>query len=138
MDHTDMSLLESGRIRNYFGLQSEAEKSVDPRIISLLGFFKELYYRRQEMFKKMFPAELYEESVELFKKFGYLLNEVKSNREVRTLQRSLSLGSPRARDDSELKLERFKVRTVNADGPVQQAGQGGQGDNNKTKGGASK
>ncbi|KAJ0100838.1 hypothetical protein Patl1_05934 [Pistacia atlantica] len=67
-----------------------------------------------------------------FKKIDELLSQVKSHnqmRGVRTMQRSLSVGSPRSRaidgDKSPLRLDRFKIRTVVLDGGGQGSGQDG-------------
>ena len=60
---------------------------------------------------------------------------------VRSIQRSLSIGSPRTPpikkgDELKLKLERFKMRTININGSVDQHDQagnhGGQGANTKS------
>ncbi|MED6216932.1 hypothetical protein PIB30_012660 [Stylosanthes scabra] len=140
-DH-DQHLLQSGLLKtnygdmcdNYFGFQTEAGKSVDPRIMRLLEFIRELYIRRRETFKKMVPERLHEDLVELFKRITTLLTGANKSMRAdgrRTLQRSLSAGS------SQLKLDRFRVRYVDAGGgggggsggDVQSTSQGGQGDN---------
>ncbi|KAK7268429.1 hypothetical protein RIF29_21127 [Crotalaria pallida] len=120
-DH-DQHLFQSGLLKtsfwdNYYRFQTKAGKSAETRILMLLEFFRELYHRRGEIFRKMVPDDgLHEEFVELFKRISSsLLNTAKSKREERTLQRSLSAGS-------ELKLDRFKVKTVSV---------GGQGDKTK-------
>ncbi|KAK9283511.1 hypothetical protein L1049_011757 [Liquidambar formosana] len=100
----------------------------DPRLHVVLEFFKELYVERRELFKKFFPR-LQDEFVVWFKKFVNTDDRVK----FQTMQRSLSLGSPRMPsrqgDESPLRLERFKVRTIiRGGGGVQQDGQGGQAD----------
>ncbi|XP_040991501.1 uncharacterized protein LOC121238614 [Juglans microcarpa x Juglans regia] len=150
----DMSLLESGLYGNkygdmvddYYRFEAEAGKSVDPRLLSLLEFFRELYVRRQELFKKIFPG-LHDEFVELSKKIrGVVVAQVEgrgTRRPVATLQRSLSVGSPRTPSNKAgelpLRLERFKVRelTLEGDVPVQGAPQGGNGSGGG-QGGASK
>uniref|UniRef100_A0A5B7BQT9 Uncharacterized protein n=1 Tax=Davidia involucrata TaxID=16924 RepID=A0A5B7BQT9_DAVIN len=100
-------------------------KSVDPRLLNLLEFFRELYIERGEFFKKIFPG-LHDEFVDVFKKIGGMLAR-KEGMKVQTMQRSLSLGSPstpkHGDDDSTLRLQWFKVRTLDISGVG--AGQGG-------------
>ncbi|GMY23185.1 hypothetical protein FCV25MIE_18426 [Fagus crenata] len=116
--------------------QKAAGKGIDPRLLTLLEFFRQLYVRRQEVFKKSIP-DLHNEFSELFKKDGAKLSQVKSGRmKVQTVQRSLSVGSPRELSQDDLKLERFKVKTINLGGEVKQGGNGGKDD--KTKGGGNK
>ncbi|KAA8534520.1 hypothetical protein F0562_032037 [Nyssa sinensis] len=101
-------------------------KPVDPRLLRLLKFFRELCTERREFFKKIFPG-LHDEFEDVFKKIDGIKARKKGMR-VQTMQRSLSLGSPRTPkhgDDSTLRLERFRVRTLDLSG----VGQGGdQGD----------
>ncbi|KAJ6892575.1 hypothetical protein NC651_025699 [Populus alba x Populus x berolinensis] len=95
----------------------------------LLEFFRELFIRRREVFKKLFP-ELHDEFLGVFKKMGNINLSIEKPGQVKTraLQRSLSVGSPRIPSrnggESPLRLERFKVRTVIPGG-------GGQGDTDK-------
>ncbi|XP_022748093.1 uncharacterized protein LOC111297719 [Durio zibethinus] len=153
-DDDDLSLLESGLYRrsysdmgdNHHRIEEWAKRlgtSFDPRLLVLLEFFREFYVRRQELLKKIFPR-LQNEFIELFKKFGRVLAQVKSNQvKVKTMQRSLSLGSPttpsKKGDESPLRLDRFRIRTVNI-GDVQggQGGQGGQGSQSVDKPAGSK
>ena len=141
--YNDMSLLESGLLKtnigdmdeNCFTFQDKLGKPIDPRLLSVLEYFRELFVRREEVFKKIFPAGLQEEIVELLKKFGTIVSKVKSEKmKVRTLQRSLSIDSPRTpfRKGGELplKLEYFKVKTVVLDG-CGQGQQGSQGSQSK-------
>ncbi|XP_017984529.1 PREDICTED: uncharacterized protein LOC18586776 [Theobroma cacao] len=151
----DLSLLERGLYRrtysdmgdNHHRIQESAKrlgKSFDPRVLVLLEFFGEFYVRSQELLKQIFPG-LRNEFIEFFKKVGTVLAKVKSNQvKVKTMQRSLSLGSPlmpsKKEDESSLRLERFKIRTVNI-GDVQEGGQssqGGQGGQGGTKPAGSK
>lgn len=137
----DMSQLESCLLRrnysdvggNYYRFQSNVGKSVDPRFLALVEFFRELYFRRLELFKKIFPGSPDKFLAEMPKKWNLVLSQVKSDQttRVRTMQRSLSIGSPREfkRDGSEMRLERFKVRTIDVDDDVEQ---------DKTKSGGSK
>ncbi|XP_023921886.2 uncharacterized protein LOC112033332 [Quercus suber] len=140
--YNDMSLLESGLLQknigdmdeNYCTFQDKLGKPIDPRFLSVLQYFKELFVRREEVFKKIFPAGLQEEIVELLKKFGTIVSKVKSEKmKFRSLQRSLSIDSPRtpSRKGGEvpLKLEYFKVKTVVLDGSGQ--GQGNHGSQSK-------
>lgn len=143
----DMSLLESGLLRrnfsdigeNYYRFQSKAGKSVDPRLLALVEFFRELYFRRLELFKKIFPGGHDDKFLEVPKKLGLIFAKVKPDqtKAVRTMQRSLSIGSPRdfKGSESEMRLERFKVRTIDVDdGGGVQGGQGGQGNEIKSNG----
>ena len=128
----DMSLLESGLLRrnysdvggNYYRVRSNVggntNKLVDPRLLAFIEFFKELYLRRPELFKKIFLGHLHDKFLaEMPKKLDLVLSRVKSDQttRVQTMQRSLSIGSPREfkRDESEMRLERFKVRTIDVD-----------------------
>jgi hypothetical protein len=105
-----------------------AGKAVDPRLLTVLEFFRQLYVRRQEVFATSFP-DLRREFDELFKKHGAKLSQAKSGRvKVKTIQRSLSVGSSREISGDDLKLERFKVKTVVVGGDVKQGGKGGQDD----------
>jgi hypothetical protein len=139
----DMQLLESGLFRkqygdyyvggdDYFRFQGKDGKSVDPRLLSLLEFFRELFVRRRELFKKIFPG-LHDEFVEVSKKVGGVVAHVQENRRraPMTVQRSLSVGSPRTpsgkRGEPPLRLERFKVRTVTLAAGVGQGGKSGGG-----------
>ncbi|KAL0007909.1 hypothetical protein SO802_009411 [Lithocarpus litseifolius] len=134
----DMSIFESGLYQqqydyygdnmymganNYYGFEP---KPVDPRLLSLLKFSRELYVRRKELCKKSFP-KLHDEFVELSKKCGGVVPQVQiphlqvnRMRSTPTLQRSLSVGSPRTPSnrggESDLRLEWFRVRTLNVDG----------------------
>lgn len=103
-------------------------KSIDPRLATMFEYFQELYFLKHELFRRVFPGIRDEVSDNFFKKLGVLTSQVrKSNdendksREGKTLQRSLSLGSPHNRSieggvESTLRLERFKVRTVVLEG----------------------
>ncbi|KAE8038757.1 hypothetical protein FH972_011234 [Carpinus fangiana] len=140
--HNDMSLLESGLLQgnmndmgdNYYRFQAEHGEPVDPRLLSLLVYFRELFVESEQVFKKIFPG-LHDEISELLQKFGSAISQVKSDQmRVRTMQRSLSIGSPRTlcRDGdldspSTSRLEYFKVRTVRINGGGQQGGQGSGG-----------
>ncbi|XVE68620.1 hypothetical protein DITRI_Ditri09bG0083100 [Diplodiscus trichospermus] len=143
-DDDDLSLLESGLYRRSYSdmgddhhrIQERAKrlgKSFDPRLLVLLEFFREFYVRRKELLKKIFPG-LQNDFIEFFKKVGRLLDEFRSNQvKVKTMQRSLSLGSPptpsKEGDESPLRLDRFKIRTVNVYVQGGQGDQGGQGAN---------
>lgn len=151
-------LLESGILRNDFGnmfdddgyyydddddynygfhAKSEKKSSVDPRALRLLEFFRHLYYRRQETFKKMVPPGLHDDFEDLFNKIASFLTLAKSRRHKRTMPRSMSTGSCRTRAfggggaGSNLKLDRFKVRIVQPDNGTS----GGDNDNSDVKSG---
>ena len=108
---------------NYYEFQPKSEKPVDPRLLSLLKFFRELYVRRRELCKKSFPR-LHYEFVELSKKCVGVVPQVQvphlqvnRMRSTPTLQRSLSIGSPQTPpnrgEESDLRLDRFRIRTLN-------------------------
>lgn len=158
----DMSLLQSGLYRrrsyndlgeDHYRFQVLVGRSIDPRLLALLEFFRELYFRKRELFKKVFPG-LPGELVELSRKIGGVVDQVTdASTRGPTLQRSLSIGSPRAPSnvivESPASFELFKVRVrhdVVLDVGVQQGGdqggqgtdQGGQADDNTTSAGGSK
>ncbi|XP_030455751.1 uncharacterized protein LOC115676867 [Syzygium oleosum] len=148
----DSSLLESGLhgrkcINNKgggydnFKYRPKAGKSVDPQLLVVLEFFRELYVRRRDLFKKLFP-KLHDEFAEFSERLEDFLFREEKERPGDRLRRSLSVGSPRttSRDigggDLPLKLERFKVRTVDLDDDdPPPAGGGGQGGGQGGKGG---
>ncbi|GAA0163399.1 hypothetical protein LIER_39589 [Lithospermum erythrorhizon] len=112
-------------------------KRVDPRLLATLESFREFYVEKRELFKKIFP-EMYNEFVDVFKKLGDMMEknkEAASMEQSRTLDRSLSFGSPRASSrgieiDDDFVNEKFKVKppTViiggGSDGRGAQTGQG--------------
>ncbi|KAE8038758.1 hypothetical protein FH972_011235 [Carpinus fangiana] len=114
---SDDEEMETWEKYNYFRLHGEHGEPVDPRLLSLLVYFRELFAVAEEVFKKIFQR-LHDEISELLQKFGSAISRVKSDRmRVRTTQRSLSIGSPRTlcRDGdldspSTSRLEYFKVR----------------------------
>ncbi|KAB1225333.1 hypothetical protein CJ030_MR1G015653 [Morella rubra] len=111
-----------------------AGKDVDPRVLTLLEYFRQLYVRRREVFKTSFP-DLHDDFDELFRKQGSSLSQAQSGRmKVQPMKRSSSSGSTREIAAGDLKLQKFKVRTINLDGDTN--GKGGKDD--KTKGGGSK
>ncbi|KAJ0100836.1 hypothetical protein Patl1_05937 [Pistacia atlantica] len=130
--HDDFSLLENPKVGS--------GKSIDPRLVVLLEYFRKLYVRKGDLFKKTFPG-IHDEFVDFIKRIGTALSPVMKSdgkmRGVRTLQRSLSIGSPRSRaidvDESPLRLDRFKIRTVVLDGGGQGSSQDG-GQPSDTKG----
>lgn len=164
----DMSILESGLYKKSYdighsggnfhhhlhdddddedqsGAAAAAGKSndnIDPRLLMLLKYFREFYAREAELFKKVFPG-IHEEFAEAFRKIGAMLSQVKMQQSrVKTMQRSLSLGSHRTRGigggETPGRLQRFKVRTVVVDGGIGQgqgaaAGSGDQGGQGDTK-----
>lgn len=164
----DMSILESGLYKKSYdighsggnfhhhlhdddddedqsGAAAAAGKSndnIDPRLLMLLKYFREFYAREAELFKKVFPG-IRKEFAEAFRKIGAMLSQVKMQQSrVKTMQRSLSLGSHRTRGigggEPPGRLQRFKVRTVVVDDGVGQgqgaaAGSGDQGGQGDTK-----
>ncbi|KAK4797763.1 hypothetical protein SAY86_030089 [Trapa natans] len=118
--------------------------AIDPR---LLRSFKELYHRNRELFQRLFPKFRGETFAEFSQHFEDMCSEVrrgiscggksKTKRDDSVLQRSLSVGSPMVAsreiggDLEPLKIERFKVRTVDIDGPPRS----GSGQNGSKAGG---
>ncbi|GMN52721.1 hypothetical protein TIFTF001_021864 [Ficus carica] len=74
------------------------------RLLALMEFFRELYFRRRELLRKIFPQAVQDEP------------------RFTTMQRSLSLVSPRSSgvrdivEPNELRNEWIKVRTINTGG----------------------
>ncbi|KAL0322171.1 UNVERIFIED_CONTAM: hypothetical protein Scaly_2513500 [Sesamum calycinum] len=105
-------------------------KRVDPRLLTLLESFGEIYVERHDFFKKIFDGNTHEE---LFKKIGNALRKKKEIKKARSMPRSLSMRAIKRRGvDDEIdgfKVERFKVRTPN----VVVAGQGGTGQGGQTQ-----
>ena len=118
-----MVFLASSGDNNYYEFQPKSEKPVDPRLLSLLKFFRELYVRRRELCKKSFPR-LHYEFVELSKKCVGVVPQVQvphlqvnRMRSTPTLQRSLSIGSPQTPSNRggelDLRLDWFRIHTLN-------------------------
>lgn len=109
--------------------------AIDPR---LLGFFKELYHRNGESLERLFPKFHGDSFADFSRHFEAMCSEVKKGAAHRSkggdavLQRSLSVGSPGVTsrgiggDEEPLKIERFKVRTVDIDGAPPPSGGSGQ------------
>ncbi|PON56327.1 hypothetical protein PanWU01x14_181590 [Parasponia andersonii] len=154
----DMSLLESGLLGKYYGsydqtldedynyyysFESKLGKLSDPRLLAVVEFFRELYFRRRELFRKIFP-QLQAHFLVVLKKSGTKLWRVKSgSNQTRfaSMQRSLSLGSPGSPGirgvEPPLRNEWIKVKTINVGGGVGGSSSGGQG-GSETKSGGSK
>lgn len=138
-DFDDMSPLETGVFKKTHSdkYQTKGGKSIDPRLATVLEYFKELYDLQRDLFRNIFPG-IHEEFSEFLKKLGVVISHHVNTDDghhkidVKTMQRSLSVGSPRSRsvegDQSGLKLERFKIKTVSPKG-------GGQGDDSGGDGG---
>ncbi|CAN4126470.1 unnamed protein product [Withania somnifera] len=95
-------------------------KKVDPRLIMLLNFFRDLYMKRGEFFKKVFPFH-HEDFIPIFKKIGVVFSNNKEYQEkkfkIDSLKRSQSdnsLNKSRGIDESRLKLKKFNVKTSKA------------------------
>ncbi|XP_034705178.1 uncharacterized protein LOC117929084 [Vitis riparia] len=100
----------------------------DPRLLMLLDNLRQLYTEKRELFKNIFP-ELDDNFVESFKKIRSTLLQLKTDRlKVQTLQRSLSVDSPRTPsrkgDEYPLRLDRFKVKTLDVNVGAGQDGKG--------------
>ncbi|KAI3423032.1 uncharacterized protein J3R85_011315 [Psidium guajava] len=116
----------------YYGHRPcDGDQSIDPWLLALMEDLKELYVRRRHRFQQFFPR-LHDE---VERKLKDALRS-KRTREVRSFQRSLSVGSPRLPgrdgglgDEPELRLDRFKVRMVDLEDDVEGGGcpQGGAG-----------
>nr|GMD57281.1 Nuclear valosin-containing protein [Ipomoea batatas]GMD59285.1 Nuclear valosin-containing protein [Ipomoea batatas] len=81
-------------------------KRLDPRLLTLLESFRDVFDKREDFFKKIFPG-IYEEFKDVFGKFAMIKGQ-KREMKTRALERSSSLGSARG-----LRLERFRVKTPN-------------------------
>lgn len=111
-------------------------KKVDPRLIILLDFFRDLYMKRGEFFKKIFPF-YHEDFIPIFEKIGVVFSNNKDHQEkkfkINSFKRSPSDNSlNKSRgvdiDQSQLKLEKFKVKTpevISGGGGGGGEGQGG-------------
>ncbi|WMV53535.1 hypothetical protein MTR67_046920 [Solanum verrucosum] len=108
-------------------------KKVDPRLIMLLDFFRDIYMKRGEFFKKIFPFH-HEDFIPIFEKIGVVFSNNKDQEKkfkINSFKRSPSDNSlNKSRgidiDPSQLKLEKFKVKTpevISGSG----GGSGGQG-----------
>ncbi|KAJ8759163.1 hypothetical protein K2173_004170 [Erythroxylum novogranatense] len=141
--YDDISLMGSGFYPQRYGgdhvyyqrnRSEEDGNSVDPRLMRLLEFFRQLFIRRRELLNRMFPG-LQDECVEVCKKVGNMLHLRKPGHEVVTLRRSLSIGSGEL--SSSLRPDRFKVRTVTpVGGTVAQGGGDDDRRGDKTSGGS--
>lgn len=93
-------------------------KEVDPRLIILLDFFRDVYMKRGEFFKKIFPFH-HEDFIPIFEKIGVVFSNHKDQEKKfkkNSFKRSPSDNSlNKSRgidiDPSRLKLEKFKVKT---------------------------
>ncbi|KAG6680351.1 hypothetical protein I3842_13G037200 [Carya illinoinensis] len=134
----DLSLLESGLLQRdidefVYGINSNrfqeklGKPLMDPKLVSVLEYFWELFVQKREVFMNIFPELLQHEVVKLLEKFETVIAQVKMDRtmKARVLQRSLSIDSPRPMSvggdrDSPSKLEYFRIRTVSTDGGAPQ------------------
>ncbi|MCD7457121.1 hypothetical protein HAX54_034254 [Datura stramonium] len=109
-------------------------KKVDPRLIMLLHFFRDLYIKREEFFKKIFPFH-HEDFIPIFDKiravhvFSNKDHDQEKKFKIDSFKRSpsdSSLNKSRGIDHelSQLKLEKFKVKTPEV---ISGGGSGGQG-----------
>lgn len=89
---------------------------VDPRVIHLLEFFRHMYARKEDLFGKVIPGRIREEMIELLTKMGKAKEGIRRRHphHLQLMQRSFSIGASRGVDlgNDELKLERFKVKTL--------------------------
>ncbi|GER28925.1 tRNA/tmRNA (uracil-C(5))-methyltransferase [Striga asiatica] len=88
-------------------------KRVDPRLMTVLQLFGEIYMERHEFFNKIFRGN----HEDAFKKIENLLKRKKTMKKAKSMPRSLSMraiGRQRGLDgeiNDDLLLERFKIRT---------------------------
>lgn len=101
-------------------------EKVDPRLLALLESFEEIYVKRRDLFKKIFPGD----HDELFQKIGDAISKKKiMKKKKKIMRRSQSIGPAyavrgRGLDDGidEFKVERFKVKAPIV---IEEDGQGG-------------
>jgi len=101
----------------------------DPRLLSLLNFFRQLYARRNDVFKKIMPVHR-EAFEDIFK--GIVDQENRKTKRL-VMQRSNSFGGVES-----VRPRRFKVKPVEAGGATPQdstSGTGGGGGGNVGSGG---
>ncbi|CAA0829300.1 Unknown protein [Striga hermonthica] len=89
-------------------------KRVDPRLMTVLQLFGEIYMERHEFFDRIFRGD----HEDAFKKVETLLKRKKTMKKAKSMPRSLSMraiGRQRGVDgeDDGLRLDRFKIRTPN-------------------------
>uniref|UniRef100_M1CLV3 Uncharacterized protein n=1 Tax=Solanum tuberosum TaxID=4113 RepID=M1CLV3_SOLTU len=92
-------------------------KKVDPRLIMLLDFFRDIYMKRGEFFKKIFPFH-HEDFIPIFEKIGVVFSNNKDQEKkfkINSFKRSPSDNSlNKSRgidiDPSQLKLENLKSK----------------------------
>lgn len=102
-DHDEHGSLNQ---RNNYMIRWKSGKRVDEKLLNLLeAYFQELYLKRNDFFKKIFPGHVYDQFVDVFNKIGAVLSKNYNGNHVQTVQRSLSFGS------TETRLEWFKVKT---------------------------
>nr|GLL40112.1 hypothetical protein A4A49_06928 [Ipomoea trifida] len=119
-DYTQTLGIEEAERDGAYIIRWKSGKRVDPRLLTLLESFRDVFDKREDFFKKIFPG-IYEEFKLVFEKFAKIKGQ-KREMKTRALERSSSLGSARG-----LRLERFRVKTPNVTvvtGP--QDGGGGQ------------
>lgn len=103
-------------------------KRVDPRLLTMLEQFGEIYVERREFFNKIFHGD----HEEVFKKIGNALKKKKSMKKSGSMKRSMSMKAMGHRgiiqeDIHELRPERFRVRTpINVIEVAEDDAQGGQ------------
>lgn len=108
---------ENGLQRPYM-IRWKSGKKVDGRLLMVLeSFFEEIYVKRNEFFKKIFP-DVYNEFVNVFKKIGEMLwrnnnSSPRSGDGHVVMKRSLSAGTRSSSTVETLRLERFRVKTPN-------------------------
>lgn len=105
----DSSGSSEGYTKTHNFIRWKSGKRVDPRVLTLLESFEEIYSDRHEFFKKIF----HEDYDELFKKIGDALKKKKQMKKVRSFPRSMSMRGIGVREIDELRNERFKIKPPN-------------------------
>ncbi|KAJ8445047.1 hypothetical protein Cgig2_022567 [Carnegiea gigantea] len=92
----------------------------DPRVLSLLEFFRQLYQRKKDVFKRIVPVrrEVFED---IFHKMGIMESKKKKEKNV-IVKRSSSFGDPES-----VRLSRFKVKPIDSGGATPSVGGAGAG-----------
>ncbi|KAI4373077.1 hypothetical protein MLD38_011240 [Melastoma candidum] len=115
---------------DYYPHGTKPGKPIEPRMLPLLESFQELYFRRRDLFQRLFP-KLHDEFAKLSEELAAEARSMESLAKLpRGLRRSQSVGSPRvvSRDiggEQPPRLERFKVRAFDLDDDLPPVSSGG-------------
>ncbi|CAO2833236.1 unnamed protein product [Amaranthus hypochondriacus] len=89
---------------------------VDPRLVSLLDFFRQLYVRRKDIYYKIMPIHRKDLEI-ILNKIGNTKESEKENSkqgEIMMRQRSMSFSDV----EGSLRMERFKVKPIDSGTPI--------------------